>query len=143
MADSLYQTDFALWAVETANALRERRFEELDIKHLAEEVEALASEDLRELRSRLMILLTHLLKWHFQSVDRSENWQATINIQRIDIEGILGGSPSLLPRVLLPTVYARAKRAAEMESMLGAGAFPNHCPYTLDQVLDYDFWPEA
>ena len=41
MATSLYEKDFALWAVDTADALRECRFNEVDVEHLVEEVEGL------------------------------------------------------------------------------------------------------
>jgi len=143
MATSLYDKDFAQWAADTADALRERRFDEVDVEHLVEEVEGLASKDFRELRSRLIILLMHLLKWQFQADGRSASWKATINIQRIDIEGILEASPSLRARIPLGTAFEKARKSAEMETMLASGTFPNHCPYTLDQILDESFWPEA
>ena len=58
----LYDRDFVLWTEEMARLLRERRFGELDIENLAEEVERMGKRDRRELLSRLEALLMHLVK---------------------------------------------------------------------------------
>ena len=45
----LYDRDFVLWTEEMARLLRERRFGELDIENLAEEVESMGKRERREL----------------------------------------------------------------------------------------------
>jgi hypothetical protein len=42
---SLYDTDFVEWTARTAELLREGRFDEVDLEHLAEEVEDLGRSD--------------------------------------------------------------------------------------------------
>jgi hypothetical protein len=48
-----YDTDFALWAKSQATALRERRFDDLDLANLIEEIDDLSQSDRHQLLSRL------------------------------------------------------------------------------------------
>ena len=38
--------------------------------------------------------------------------------------------------------YRRARREAAAETGLPLSTFPETCPFTLEQALDDDFWPE-
>jgi len=60
---ALYETDFFEWTQRTAEQLRRRRFDETDIEHAAEEIEDMGKRDLRELNSRMEVLMAHVLKW--------------------------------------------------------------------------------
>ena len=55
-----YKKDFAAWLKDQAR--RAPRGEGLDLENVAEELEGMARSDRREIRIRLSILLTHLLK---------------------------------------------------------------------------------
>ncbi len=55
----------------------------------------MARSDKRQLASRLAVLLTHLLKWEFQSDKRSSSWRGTIKEQRKRILKLVAESPSL------------------------------------------------
>lgn len=57
-----YATDPYAWALEQAAHLRARRFGELDLENLAEEVEDLAGAMRRSVRSRVRTIIEHLLK---------------------------------------------------------------------------------
>jgi len=143
-AAKLYEEDFVAWALETARLLREGRFNEIDIENLAEEVEAMAGRDKRELLSRLTVLIHHLLKWQWQPEKRSGSWKLTIGSQRAEIETLLEQSPSL-KRTVSPSVvraYRTAVRNAADETGLPQGTFPRECPFSVAQVLDEDFLPE-
>jgi hypothetical protein len=146
-AESSYEHDFYAWSFAQAEALRARRPEALDWKNLAEEIESLGRSDRRQVRSRLKIILVHLLKWQIQIEYRSLSWKATINTQRDDLESVLADSPSL--RRLVPTLlaesYPRARRdaAAEMDLIPAAARrIPDRSPFTVEQVLDAEFFPE-
>jgi hypothetical protein len=143
-ASQLYDEDFAVWATETARLLRERRFSEIDIEHLAEEIEALGNRDKREVLSRLTVLMQHLLKWQFQAKKRSRSWQATIATERAELGHIFEQSPGLRRGVTtsLAQGYRRAVKLVVIESGLSAKTFPPDCPFTPVQVLDEDFLPE-
>ena len=88
----------------------------------------------RELKSRLEVLLTHLLKWEYQPErrQRGHSWAGTILEQRHALADLLDDNPSLKEEVktVLPLVYARAWERAlyEMRPPGGArllGSFPN------------------
>ena len=61
-----YEDDVVAWANEQARLLRTGRFDLLDIEHIAEEIEDVGKSEQRELANRMAVLLTHLLKWHYQ-----------------------------------------------------------------------------
>ena len=90
-----YETDFHAWTQLQAQALRSGATSELDRSNLAEEIESLGGRELREVYSRLIVLLTHLIKWECQPYDRSRSWVGTIKTQRRDLERIFKDSPSL------------------------------------------------
>jgi hypothetical protein len=140
-----YESDFYAWLQHQANLLRDEVFEQLDLPNLIEEIEAMARRERRERISRLTVLLTHLLKWQIQTEIRSRGWQTTIRIQRHEIEDLLADSPSL--RTLLDqsidTAYPRARIKAIEETGLLFPAFPGVCPFTSQQLLDNDFFPNG
>jgi hypothetical protein len=143
MPSSLYDQDLYGWAMQSARLVRERRFAELDLEHLAEELESMGKSELRALESRLTVLLAHLLKWHFQPDRRSKSWRRTLIEQRKRIARLLRDSPSLEPRLieLLSDAYDSAVRLAADETGLDETDFPPSCPYPIDQVLDEGFYP--
>jgi hypothetical protein len=78
----LYDTDFFRWTKEQAQLLRRRaetaNNDDLDYRNLAEEIESVGASQKREVRSRLALILQHLLKWHYQPDLRSRSWEATL-----------------------------------------------------------------
>jgi hypothetical protein len=91
----LYGTDFVAWTEQTAQKIRSRQFEQVDWEAIAEEIESLGRSERRELKSRLEVLLQHLLKWQYQSNRRSGSWRNTIDEQRNRLTDLLQDSPSL------------------------------------------------
>ena len=140
----LYDQDFLLWTEKIAGLLRAGRLDELDIEHLAEEIEDMGKSQRRELESRLRVLLAHLLKWGWQRDKRSNSWKATAANQRAELRAVFRDSPSL--KTHLPESVAEAYRDAVEEAALETGlppdTFPEHCPFTSEQILDRDFLPE-
>jgi len=142
-AAALYDSDFYSWTQRTAALLRAHRFDEIDVEHAAEEIEDMGKRDLKELNSRVQVLLLHLLKWQNQPDGRSPSWQATIVTQRIEIEALLRQSPSLRPKLTSELVqnYANAVKRAVPETGLRTEDFPVGCPFTIEQILDEEFLP--
>ena len=142
-AAKLYDEDFVEWASETARLLREGRFDRIDVEHLVEEVEDMASRDKRELLSRLIVLLQHLLKWQHQPENRSGSWKATVLTQRTELELLFEQSPSLkrIARGSAPRAYRKAVAAAAAATGLPVQAFPSECRFSLEQILDETFLP--
>jgi hypothetical protein len=70
----LYEQDAYTWALQNAELIRIHRFSEVDWEHVAEEIEAVGKSEWRELESRLIVLLAHLLKWQHQAEGRGRSW---------------------------------------------------------------------
>jgi hypothetical protein len=141
---ALYDRDFYAWNREQAALLRAGDVQRADLENIAEEIESMGKTEKRELINRLTILLLHLLKWQFQPALRSRSWKLCIEGQRIDLEDHLQDNPSLKAIVapFVANAYRRALIEAERETGLDAGTFPATCPYTFDQMITKDFWPE-
>lgn len=139
-----HEQDFYLWTQQQSNALKAGNLADIDMQHLAEEIESMGSSEKRELGNRLSVLLAHLLKWQYQPVRRGNSWRLTIQNQRDDIQDLLEDSPSLKQemRNRLEKAYIRARRMASLEIGLAENAFPKECPFALDEmILNPDFWP--
>jgi hypothetical protein len=141
----LYETDFAEWLDATAQLLKEQRFTELDLDNLIEEIEALSRSDKREIRSRLIKLLSHLLKYTYQPEQRSKSWTSTILEQRRQISLILEDSPSLRNYVIevITSCYEKARREAADETELAIDLFPQSCPFAEADVLADGWLPKV
>jgi len=74
----LYDTDFYAWIQDQAATLRAGNLAGLDVNNLIEEIESMGRSEKRELRSRLVVLIVHLLKWAYQPLRRGNSWQTTI-----------------------------------------------------------------
>jgi hypothetical protein len=138
-----YEQDLALWYARQAELLRERRFDQLDLENLIEELEVAGKSFRRELRSRLRVLLMHLLKCQFQHEQVSGSWRGTLNEQRNEIRDLLAENPSLSPGVMqiAAKVYPEALQDAASETGLPESTFPAANPFTRDQLLDSRFIP--
>ena len=64
---------------------------------------------------------------------------------RARIPDCLTESPSLRPQLptLLQECYPHARRKAAWQTRLLLATFPETCPWTVEQVLDAAFWPDA
>ncbi|MDY6782159.1 MAG: DUF29 domain-containing protein [Cyanobacteriota bacterium] len=143
MASVSYTADFNLWSQQTAELLRKRRWQEIDMEHLIEEVEDLGKSERRAIASQLIRLLLHLLKWHYQPQRRSESWLDSITDARTQIELAIADSPSLrsYPARQLEVSYQRARRQAAKQTGMALSTFPPGCPYELELVLSEDWLP--
>jgi len=139
-----YEQDFYGWLLESAQLLREKKFSQLDIANIAEELEGMARSDKRQLINRLAVLLAHLLKWQFQSHIRSKSWQRTIKEQRKRIKLLLKDSPSLKYEIeqKIATAYEISILSAANETSLDEDSFPETCEYSLDEILNQEFYPD-
>lgn len=127
--------------VSAAGAHCEGRRADIDVEHLAEDVEDLGKNQQRELRSLLVVLLAHLLKWEFQPGKRRGGWRAAIDLQRDEIEALLSQAPSLGQWAPLADANRTACKLAADETDVATECFSERCPYALDEALDPDWLP--
>ena len=136
----LYEEDFYLWTPRQAELLRARRYDELDLAHLIEEVEDLGGAAKKSVRSRARTFIEHLLKLQRSlAVDPRPGWRDTVRTQRGDLLDDL--TPTLRRELNeeLEELYARARQRAEGSlrdpgEHAAADALPETCPYTADQI---------
>lgn len=141
----LYERDFFEWTVTQAEELRRARPKGLDWENVAEEIESLGRSDQRSIESNLNVVLLHLLKWRQQPEKRKSGWKSSIAEHRVRIRKLIDESPSLrrFPGDVLADEYALARLRAADETGLPEAEFPESCPFTIEQVLDPNFWPDA
>ena len=143
-APCLYEVDFHSWAKRQARAIREGRVAELDWDNLAEEIESLGRNDKRALESHLEVLIAHLLKCVIQPERRTRSWDITIDAQRGDIARLVDRNPSLrgsLRDHFDGRAFQYALRLVARDTGLGPDMLPTTCLFTLEQVLDPEFFP--
>ena len=145
MGNSLYEQDFHAWTERQAELLRARDFTHADIDNIIEEIESMGRSERRELVNRLAVLLLHLLKWRFQPAFRGHSWRLTVKVQRRGIVRHLWNNPSLKSWLdqAMADAYGDARIEAERETGLAAETFPETSPFTFEQAIDGDFWPDA
>ena len=142
-----YEADSYAWARGQAELLRARRFKDLDLTNLIEEVDDLAAARWRSVRSRTRTILRHLLKLAYSTAPGPRfGWRETIRTQRADLADDL--TPTLLSRLGREwgELYAQARRMAAADltdhtEVGAAGIIPSTCPFTLEQALDEAWLP--
>jgi hypothetical protein len=124
--------------------LRQRRFQDIDIEYLIEELQSMGRRDRHELVNRLKILLGHLLNWQHQPPRRSSAGRGSILEQRLRIRDLLQDSPRLQPffAEAVASTYGDGARLAGKETGLPRSDFPDQPAVSLDALLDDDWLPE-
>lgn len=145
ITNSSYEHDFYAWSIQNAEMVRQGRWQEIDQENVAEELEYMGRREKRELVSRLAVLLAHLLKWQFEPERRSNSWKYTIENQREELSELLEDSPSLGYEIEdnLAKAYKKALRIAARETGIRINTFPETCPFSIEQSLDENFFPEC
>jgi len=133
---ALHEADETAWLEQTADAVRAGRYDQLDPIALAEYLTDMAKRDRREVFSRLVTLLAHLLKWEYQPEARCGSWQATILEQHRELRQLLE-SGTLLNHAAagFAEAYADARKQAAAETGPARAALPEECLWDLDAAL--------
>jgi hypothetical protein len=140
----LYQQDSYAWYLKNAKLLREKRFEEIDLDNLIEEVESMGNKEKHILESYLTLLFMHLLKWQYQPERQGSSWEKSIRSHRRNAIKHIRKNPSLKGCLdeIVKEAYENARYEAEKETDLHLTLFPEHMPFTLDEALQEDWLPE-
>jgi Domain of unknown function DUF29 len=116
-----YEDDYYTWVNEQVALLRERRFAELDVENVAEELGDLGKSETAKLWSILRVVVMHM--------------------QRKRYHKLLKQSPSLKASQdeILADAYDSARDWAANETNLPEDEFPQDCPYSWDDILARPF----
>ncbi len=147
-SNDLYEMDFYAWTQEQVRIIRSGHVADADIVNLAEEIDSVGRTQKVKIASNLNIVLIHLLKWIYQPSARSLGWRGSIDEHRDRVRRIVEASPSLVefPESVLDVEYRRARIKAALQTGLPRAAFPQECPFSLNEILDEafpsDLWDE-
>src|SRR5207245_1685137 len=133
---TLYEQDETAWLEAMSALAAGRRYAEMDYVHLSEYLADMAKRDRREVFSRLVVLLSHVLKWEHQPQGRSGSWRGTIRAQRRELRQLLeSGTLRNHAETMLADAYAEARRQAADETELSLDVFPAEDARGLDDLL--------
>ena len=84
---------------------------------IEELIESLLRADKRALKSQLIRLMLHIIKWKTQPEKRTPSWVYSIESARMEIQDLLADEPSLKSylETLPDELFAKAKKLAEAE----------------------------
>jgi Domain of unknown function DUF29 len=135
-----YDTDFVAWAEETAALVRAGRLDEVDLEHVAEELEGLSGAQRKSVLSQLHRMIKHLIKQKIQPERDGTSWRVSIRSARNEMLYDVKTSPSLLRylRENLDLVYPQALEDALDETGMPNAAVSPSCPWTIDDLLHGD-----
>jgi hypothetical protein len=117
---TLYETDYLQWIEKTVEKLQSQDYGNVDWENLIEEIEDMGRSERRSLKSNLLVVLLHLLKWQFQPERRSGSWEGSIVEHRRRVRDSSSDSPSLQPylETIFADCYAQAVKQAKAETGL-------------------------
>lgn len=143
MNQALYEKDYYLWLKETVKLLQDGRLSELDIQNLVDEIDYMAKKQKKAVKSNLIVVIWHLLKYKYQPEKRSRSWELTLLEHRDRLAEDFTDSPSLKPffREVFEQCYSQARKRAAIETELPLDVFPENCPFTPEQVLNTEYLP--
>lgn len=141
---SLYEADFVRWVETTAEQLRTQNYACVDWQNLIEEIEEMSRRERKSLKSTLIVILLHLLKWQYQPEYRGGSWRGSIREHRRRVNDDLKDSPSLVPYLqeIFAECYTNAREQAADETGLPLESFPVDCPYLPERSLNSDYLPD-
>ena len=143
---NLYETDYMLWLETTLEQIKSRQVDRLDWDNLAEEIEGLGIELRHKVDSYLRQLLIHLLLYQYWESEKElcgAGWRDEIDNFRDELETLLESKTLynfFLTRIHL--IYPKARKRAIRKTGLSPNCFPEQCPFSAEQLLDLDFYPE-
>jgi hypothetical protein len=139
----LYEIDDNLWLEETVKLLKQQKFAELDLENLIEELESLARRDKLAMASFLEQVIRHLLLieyWHDERERSYRHWRSEITSFRGQMNRRMTTNLYNYLDENLISIYRYARKYVTDKS--GLNSFPSECRYTLEQLLDEDWFPQ-
>lgn len=142
---NLYEQDFYAWTYQQANLLKQKKFDQIDLPNIIEELETLGRNEYREISRHMTALIMHLLKWQFLPQKRGNSWQISIDKQRIKISCLTEEMPSLKnyfhDNEWITKIWSDAVVDAANEMDLEKSTFPSEPIWAVEHILDENFYP--
>jgi hypothetical protein len=141
----IYEQDYSQWLQITLDQLESRDLKNIDWENLAEEIRALGNEQKHKVESYLRQLIKHLLLyqyWESEKIYCSKGWLDEIDNFRSELDSLLE-SKVLYNHCekVLDKIYLKSRNSAMRKSGLSSEIIPVSCPYSLNQILDFEWLP--
>jgi len=140
----LYKLDYLAWYEKTLEQLKNNDSNELDLETLSEVLENLVRDTKRSGESYLRQIIIHMLLieyWESEKINRC-HWAAEIVNSRSELETDMTTNLRKHLELVKENIYQRALRYVIKKTELNKTLFPLQCPYSLEQLLDDDWFPQ-
>ena len=145
-----YDDDFYAWTQYQAEVLRSMRTRDnrFDRENVAEEIEDLGKNYRDAVRSQVRRVLEHFLKLAYSpAADPHYGWMGSIVEARARLDDKLSATLRQDIETSLPRLYWSARKQAELglrefKEADATASLPAECPYTVDQILADDWYPD-
>lgn len=155
MVSKLYEQDFNRWREVVIKQIKAKNFQAIDWENLVVELEDMGKAEKRAFVSNLTILLAHLLKLMIQKDAPNSmkgSWYSSVTEHRFRVQKDLQENPSFQSYLAeaINKSYKDARKLAIKEGQKAnfgvrkpsAAEYPDQCPFTIEQLLDEDFYGE-
>lgn len=141
---SLYQSDYLAWYEKTLEQLKNNQLNELDLESLSEVLENLVRDTKRSGESylRQIIIYVLLIKYRKSESINSRHWAAEIVNFRSELETDMTTNLRKHLALVKENIYQKALKYVIKKTGLNQTIFPHQCPYTIEQLLDEDWFPD-
>jgi len=139
---TLYESNYLQWLEETIKCLKARQLAEVDYENLIKELEDLAKNEKRRVRSLLEQIIRHLLLYQYWDLEKPRNanhWAAEIISFRNQLNEDLSANLRKYLEDDFNRIYSNALDYVKAKTQLTN--LPELCPYTLEQILDKSWLP--
>lgn len=140
----LYEIDDSQWLEEMIKLLKKRQFENLDLENLIEELTNLGTEKKNAVVSLLEQVIWHLLLLEYWTIERDNNqghWESEIVSFRTQLRRRLTTNLRNYLAKELPSIYQDALIYVRTKTRFKVD-FPGSCPYSLEQLLDINYFSQ-
>ena len=141
--NTLYEQEYDQWLEETVKILKNRQLDQLDYDNLIEELETLGRSEKNAVKSLLLQVIIHLLLLQFWTEEKERNsnhWSAEIITFRVQLEDRLTTNLRNYLRSELDKIYQNACLIVNKKVQLTN--LPDRYPYSLEELLQKDWFPE-
>ncbi len=142
---NLYKSDYLAWYEMTLEQIKNNQLNDLDLDSLSEVLENLVRDTKRSGESYLRQIIIHLLLieyWEAESINR-RHWAAEIVNFRSELETDMTTNLRKHLNEEKENNYQKAIKYVIAKTGLKKNIFPDQCPYTLEQLIDDDWFSDT
>jgi hypothetical protein len=148
----LYEKDFYLWVMENLRLLKNKKYDLVDWENLLEEIEDMGRNLFMAVLRQMARIMEGLYKWeNFKDHPEMYDWVEEVSRARRELINLFEDSPSLkaiaqemdtVQRAWKLSVRAleRWREHPKNKALSTSHSFPQECPYTFQQVMEYKPW---